>query len=81
MKKMFKKLQARFTRWYIRKGYEVDYDFNRGHLEWICPFRVKLLLMFCMGFFDTKLYSREVLREAFRHGIETSLHHRNRKAD
>jgi len=51
MKKLFRKLQIRFTYWYIRKGYKFTY-FIIGHTAWDCPFWVRPLLVF----FDPWIY-------------------------
>lgn len=56
------KLRSKFTKWYYRKGYRMEYrtcDYADGVAEMIftCPFYVKPLVYF---FFSPCVYYREV---------------------
>lgn len=49
--------RARFTKWYYRKGYRMDYMPYTGDLIFSCPLWVKLLAYFL---FSPCVYYREV---------------------
>lgn len=70
MKKLFRKPQSRFTRWYIRKGYTFGYGFTGVSVMgdeyiitpcvipkaiWRCPFWVRPLL----ALFSPSIYAAE----------------------
>lgn len=66
------KLKARFTKWYVNKGYLFGYDFTDNPTEssFVCPIWVRPFLIF----FSPSVYLNEtygkIVRDGMREGIK-----------
>lgn len=76
---MLDKLRRKFTKWYVRKGYRFEYNFN-GYESWniptaywICPNWIKPLLVL----FSPSIYQLETdgkaLMQGFIDGFNSAL--------
>ena len=65
------KLKARFTKWYVNKGYLFGYDFTDNPTEssFVCPIWVRPLLIF----FSPSVYLNETYGKIVRDGIRDGI--------
>jgi hypothetical protein len=52
--------RTKFTKWYYRKGYKIDYADGIGRIVYICPWWVKPLTAY---FFSPSAYFQEALAD------------------
>lgn len=50
-------IRQRFTKWYVRKGYRMEYEDGAAELIFTCPWWVRLLAGF---FFSPSIYYKEL---------------------
>ena len=65
------KLKARFTKWYVNKGYLFGYDFTDNPTEssFVCPIWVRPFLIF----FSPSVYLNETYGKIFRDGMREGI--------